>query len=316
MSIRFRLVGWSIGVLAAVQLLVACTTISIPEPSDAASDATLRVAASTGFVADWVSHVGGDQTEVIPILPEGADPHTYTPGPQDVALFSQSDIAYVVGLGLEAAWIADLLENAAAGNVRVVAVGELVDVLAADPDEPAEMHPDPHFWFDPLQVKSVVAAMATHLSELQPAQAEVFQERAAAYNAELDGLHSWISTQVEHIPAERRLLVTGHNFMQYFAHRYGFTVVGSLTGDTDTDHAHEAPAHDLAELTTHMQDLGVGAIFTEYGHESELAPRIAEEVGIQTVTLYTGSLGPPGSGADSYIGMMQANVAALVEALQ
>lgn len=33
-------------------------------------------------------------------------------------------------------------------------------------------------------------------------------------------------------------------------------------------------------------------------------------------TLYTGSLGGPGSGADSYIGMMQANVDAIVTGLE
>ena len=250
---------------------------------------------------------------VIPILPAGTDPHDYLPGPQDVALLSQSDLIYQVGLGLEAAWITDLLENIQDGSTKVIAVGELVDVLSADPEESAAEHPDPHFWLDPVRVKSVVTAMATHLAALEPAQAEVFQERAAAYNTELDELHSWILVQVESIPVEQRLLVTGHDFMQYFAQRYGLEVVGSITGDTDTDHAHEAPAHDLVELSMQMQDLGVRAIFTEYGHENRLAPRIAEEAGIhKVIPLYTGSLGPQ----DSYVGMMRANVEALVQALQ
>ena len=327
MSSRLRLYGLrkfiirGIGIGAAVCLLIACTAISIPEPNEFSAAATpvssLRIATSTGFIADWVSHVGGNQMTVTPILPEGADPHDHLPGPQDVALLSQSDLVYQVGLGLEAAWVTDLIENVNGDSTRVIAVGELVDVLSADPDEPAAEHPDPHFWLDPLRVKSVVSAMATHLSDLEPAQAVVFQERAAAYNAELDALHAWILVQVESIPAEQRLLVTGHDFMQYFAQRYGFAVVGSMTGDTSTDHAHEAPAHDLAELVLHMQELKVRAIFTEYGHENELAQTIAEEVDIQAVIpLYTGSLGPQGSGADSYIGMMRANVEALVEALQ
>ncbi|MCA9945945.1 MAG: hypothetical protein KC449_20825, partial [Anaerolineales bacterium] len=37
---------------------------------------------------------------------------------------------------------------------------------------------------------------------------------------------------------------------------------------------------------------------------------------VQVVPLYTGAIGPAGSGADSYIGMFQANVAAIVTGLQ
>ena len=162
-----------------------------------------------------------------------------------------------------------------------------------------------------------MSAIAATLSEMDPTQAELFRENAAAYNKELEDLHAWISAQVESIPGENRILVTGHSFMQYFAQRYGFEVVGTVTGNTDTDHAHEAPAHDLADLATNMKEMEIRAIFTEYGHDSELAQRVTEEAGRRSVTpLFTGSLGPEGSGADSYIGMMMRNVEALVEVLQ
>ena len=183
--------------------------------------------------------------------------------------------------------------------------------------EHADAYPDPHFWLDPVRVQDVVTAIALHLSDLAPEHAEAFQARAVAYNTELDALHTWISAQVGHIPAEARLLVTGHDFMLYFAQRYGFTMVGSMTGDTDTDHAHEAPAHDLAILAEQISELGVKAIFIEHGHQHELAQRIAEEANLQQeVRFLLVSLGSPGSGADSYIGMMRTNTETLVEALQ
>jgi ABC-type Zn uptake system ZnuABC Zn-binding protein ZnuA len=37
---------------------------------------------------------------------------------------------------------------------------------------------------------------------------------------------------------------------------------------------------------------------------------------VAVVTLYTGAVGLPGSGADSYIGMMEANIDAIVEGLK
>ena len=316
-----RLYGRLILTISAACLLIACTAQpnqgSLGLSPTASADSSIRIATSTGFIADWISQVSGGRISASTLLPEGADPHDFQPGPQDIALLSQTDLFYQVGLGLESAWVNKLLANSSTSDTEVIALGDLVELLPAGPDEPAEEHPDPHFWLDPLRVKSVVSAIAVHLSDLDPTQADLFQEHATAYNLELDELHNWILEQAESIPEEHRTLVTGHSFMQYFAKRYGFEVIGTVTGNTDTDHAHEAPAHELAELVTHMQELEIKAIFTEYGHENDLAQRVAEEVGIQSVIpLYTGSLGPEGSGADSYIGMMKHNVEALVEVLK
>ena len=344
-------------------VLIACTPAAVPQPdssvAELASEDLLQVATSTAFVADWVARVGGDQVTVVPILPEGADPHDYRPGPQDMVLLSHSALIFQVGLGLEESWFDQLIENVQEGGAEVIVLGEYVDVLTfgtnataethedeheaddaqdhgdahddEDADHDEEVHEDegahehedahdhglegvdPHFWLDPLQVQSVVSGIATHLARLKPVLAEVFQDRAAAYNAELDELHHWILEQVETIPAEQRLLVTGHEFLRYFAHRYDFEVVGSISGGTGTAHSHEVPAFELADLVTHMQEENVKAIFTERGHENEMAVRVAEEAGIDLIVpLHASSLGSD----NSYIGMMRENVQALVEALQ
>ena len=352
--------------------LIACTPAATPPASlsgESDPEPLPQVAASTDFVADWVSQVGGDAVTVVPILPEGADPHDYRPGPQDMVVLSQSDLVFQVGLGLEDSWFNELMANIQEGGAEVIALGDYVDVFVFDPDEMAGDHGDghadedahghaddhqdegshegadaddhahghaddhqdegshgdahgheegsggidPHFWLDPLQVKSVVPVIATHLAELNPAAAADLQERAAAYNAELDELHAWIEEQVATVPEEQRLLVTGHEFMQYFAERYHFEVIGSISGGTGTAHSHEVPVYDVTELVSRMRDRGVKAVFTEYGFENELAERVAEEAGnVLVVPLYTGSVGPTGS----YIDMIKANVAVLVEALQ
>ena len=37
----------------------------------------LQVVTTTNFMADWVENIGGGQVEVMSLLGEGADPHTY-----------------------------------------------------------------------------------------------------------------------------------------------------------------------------------------------------------------------------------------------
>ena len=200
-------------------------------------------------------------------------------------------------------------------------LGETEDHEERGHAEPAEEHDahdhgelDPHFWFDPLRVKQAVGSIAARLSAADPAGQSFYRDNAAAYNRELDGLHDWISEQVEELPESRRALVTSHDFFQYFAVRYGFEVVGAILPIT-TDA--EPTARDLEELIETIRHEGVPAVFTERSHNERLAQRVAEETGATLVGgLYSGSLGETGGEAGAYIDMMRHNTSIIVENLR
>jgi ABC-type Zn uptake system ZnuABC Zn-binding protein ZnuA len=78
----------------------------------------------------------------------------------------------------------------------------------------------------------------------------------------------------------------------------------------------EPSAKDIARLQDTIQQYGVPAIFTESTVNPRLAEQVARDTGVALVPLYTGSLGGPGSGAETYIEMMHYDVQAIVEALQ
>ena len=114
------------------------------------------------------------------------------------------------------------------------------------------------------------------------------------------------------LPADRRVLVTDHEVFGYFADRFDFDVVGTVIPSTTTDAA--PSASDLDALAEIIRDAGVPAIFTESGHSDELADALADEVGdVEVVALFAESLGPPGSGAETYVDMMRTNAELIVE---
>ena len=96
------------------------------EPAEAR---TVSVVTTTNIVADWVENIGGDNVDVFSLLPAGTDPHTFQPGAQDVARVADADLVLSVGLGLEASWLHDLLENAARDESAIVELGEIVDPI-------------------------------------------------------------------------------------------------------------------------------------------------------------------------------------------
>ena len=172
---------------------------------------------------------------------------------------------------------------------------------------------DPHFWFDPLRVKIAVNDIAARLSELDPDRADTLSANASAYNEQLDELHAWTEGQTDLVPNDRKLLVTSHDSLGYFANLYGFEVVGVILSTTTEV---EPSAADLAELIHEIEEYSVPAVFGETTVSERLAETVAAESGAKVVRLYSGSLGPEDSGAATYLEMIRTNVERIVEALK
>ena len=213
-----------------------------------------------------------------------------------------------------------VLEIVAKVDDGQMAAGDAIEAIEGLTTEGEDEHAghghgleDPHFWFDPLRVKLVVNDIAARLSVLDPDRGETYSANASAYNARLDELHSWTEEQVGTVPEDRRLLVTSHDSFGYFANLYGFEVVGVvLSVTTDV----EPSAGDLADLVHEVKEYGVPAVFGETTVSERLANAVASESGVKLVRLYSGSLGPDGSGAATYLEMIRTNVGRIVEALK
>ena len=162
-------------------------------------------------------------------------------------------------------------------------------------------------------MKTVVDEIAARLTALDPDRGNVYRANASAYNARLDELHSWTESQVEAVPEDRRLLVTSHDSLGYFANLYGFEVVGVILSITTEV---EPSAMSLAELAETAKEYEVPAVFGETTVSERLATSLATESGATLVRLYSGSLGTKGSGAETYIEMARTNVSRITEALK
>lgn len=296
----------------AVLLLSACGGA----PADGGD--RLKVVASTTIVGDVVSQIGGDLIELTVLFPPGADPHTFEPRPQDLAAVSEADVIVINGLDLEEA-LEPVLEANATGTI--VHASEGIEPLAFEgeehDDEGEEHHHeggDPHTWVDPNNVIVWAENIAAALAGADPAHAAEYQANAEAYIAKLQDLDAWIRAQVTQIPAERRKLVTDHLIFGYFAEEYGLEQVGALVGSFSTNAS--PSAQELAALEDLIRAQNVPAIFVGKSVNPALAKQVAQDTGIEVVSLYSGSLSEAGGEADSYLKYMRYNVSAIVEALK
>lgn len=266
--------------------------------------------ASISILADFVRAVAGERLEVVSIVHVGGDPHTYEPVPSDARRIADADLVVRNGLGLER-WLDRLIESNA--KTRVVTATEgLAPLVHADGDY--EGHPDPHLWMDPRLAAAYVRNIESALAERYPQHSTEFAENARRYVERLEALDRDIAQVLSGIEEARRKLVTTHDAFRYFGRRYGVEVVATIWGISTE---REPSARESRSIVDGIREHGVRSVFVETTVNPALMLRIAEETGIRVgAPLYGDSVGPPGSGADTYVGMMRANASAVAEGLR
>lgn len=293
--------------LLIVFLILAVLTSCGGQP-DSASETSVVLASST-FMADIAQNIAGDRVAVQSLLPVGSDPHSYQPTPQDLTKIADSKLLIINGADYEH-FLESLLENAGGEREVIEASAGLRPKKVAE----SEHGVDPHLWLDPNNVITYVENIREGLTHFDPDGASDYQSNADAYIAELQALNEWIVGQVSQVPEEKRLLVTNHEALGYFAERYGFTVIGVIVPAVSTDAS--PSAGEMAELIDLIQSSGAPAIFLDEVENPALAQQIADETGVQVIEdLHLESLtdGPP---ASTYIDMIKHNVSRIVAALK
>jgi manganese/iron transport system substrate-binding protein len=282
------------------------------EPVPLPEGTKLRVVATTNIVGDIVSNVGGDLVDLTTLMGPGVDPHTYVPTPADIAAIHDAQVVFANGVGLEANL--DEILKAAGGSAVTVSVSQGLELRKTQGESHHEdIGDDPHVWLDVRNAIHWVEIIRQTFGALDPDQAEVYSANAATYVQELEELDAWVVAQMAVIPEANRRLVTNHPAFGYFADRYGLEQSGAIYPVSPSS---EPSAQEIAALEDVIHQYGVPAVFTESTVNPRLAEQVAHDTGVRLVALYSGSLGEPGSGVESYLALIRFNVEAITEALR
>jgi len=308
--------------LALVSMLAACGNDGTQD------DDGILVIASTSILADIASNVVGEDGIAESLIPIGGDSHDFAPSSQQLARLSRADLVVANGLNLEESMV-DVLDSLRADGVEVIELAPLVDPIPFvesenheeagqvenDGGDEGDEHgaEDPHFWNDPIRVGDAALALAASLEMSDPGRD--WLARAEAYAEEMSAIDTTIHALVEDVPEASRRLVTNHEAFGYFADRYGFELIGVVIPGGST--LAEPSSAELAELIEIMDREGVRVIFAETSQPNTLADAVAAELGadVEVVELFTESLGPPGSDAETLSGMLLSNAEKIASAL-
>jgi zinc/manganese transport system substrate-binding protein len=294
-------------------VVVALVSASCDLGEEQGDDERPLVVATTTILGDVVANLSGDDARVEVLMPLGSDPHDFQASAAQIADLNRAALVVANGLGLEEG-LEDVLAAAAGDGIRIFEVAPLLDPLPFESaSEHEEESADPHVWLDPLRMAEAARLIATELEEIDPGVD--WMARSEEYAGELEQTDQEIIEELSAVPDENRRLVSNHESLGYFASRYEFEVVAVVIpgGSTLADPS----SARLAELVEVMRSEGVTVIFGETTEPGALATAVADELGegVEVVPLHTESLGAPGSGAETLIGLLKTNAALIAEAL-
>ncbi len=266
---------------------------------------TLNVVASFGILADVVKNVGGDNVNVVSLVPTGGDPHVFEPTPADAKNLSGADLVFVSGLGFEG-WM-DRLVTASGYKGETVVVSN--GIAGRRMEEDGKTITDPHVWNSAANVVIWIGNIEKALIKADPQDAEVFRANTDRYAKQVSGLDLYTRKAIAAIPKDRRKVLTSHDALGYFGRQYGVEFLAPVGFSTEA----EAAAGDVAKLIEQIKKEHVKVYFFENSNDPRLVRQIADATGAQPGgELYVEALSPKDGPAPDYLTMFKHNVDLLV----
>lgn len=307
----------SLAALAVILTTAACGT-----PSEETPPVAVATTTQLGSVLGEITECAGATSSTL--MGPGVDPHTFAASSAEVAAMTEAGLVVTNGLNLEEG-LTSSIAGAKADGATVLEIAPLVKPLAFAPltdshaeaahteDEHAHGGQDPHFWMDVARMAQAAIIMGDALAA--ETGDEAFRECGVTVHDSLLQTDAQVREILAEVPEERRILITDHASFGYFAQSYGFDVAGVVVPGGST--AAEPSSEELASLVRTIRATGVPALFSNTAVSSTLIEAVAAEVGdITVVPLYVGSVGPEGSGAETYATMMLANAQLIADALR
>jgi len=190
--------------MSPARILLTVLFVSASCPLARAAESKLPVAVSLPPYAWLAERIGGDKVEVISLLEEGEDPHSFQPPPRRVTALSAAKVWFTVAMPFEEALVEKL--KGGTPGLRIVPVNEGIELAESEehdhhehekaaPSEKEHEHhddgeTDPHTWLSPILLKQQAHTIAHTLGELDPTNAAVYEDQAVALEKELDALHA------------------------------------------------------------------------------------------------------------------------------
>jgi zinc transport system substrate-binding protein len=274
-------------------LTTSCQRTPQEAPEPAGRSGQLQVVATVLPVENLTLAItmGATNLEVQGLLPStGGCPHDYSLTPGDLKKLGRADALIAVGLDYEP--FLDKVQENFGGRIQIVLAGDKVDKLidTGDTDEHHHEHGafNGHPFVSPKQAAAMARAIATHLVQMDPAEADLLRRNTENLVAELEAIHADMAAFVGTIDNKRVVAVSP--IFGYLLRDIGLEQVAVLV----LHHLDTLSAGRMAEVTRQLKEAPPALILNEDQFDERIARSLGEAVRVKVITVGTQTSGPRG----------------------
>lgn len=271
-------------------------------------------------IYEFAKEIGGEEANVINLLPTGVEPHEWTPRSKDILNTSKAELFLYNGAGLEG-WVPNFMKGFGSdSNVKAIEVSQGISLIAAEgeddhdhgQDESADHHLDPHTWVSPKSALVMVENIKNSYVEVDPTNKDKYESRYAALSEKLIELDAKFTEQLS--KTTHKEIVVSHQAFGYLCRDYGLTQHAIMGLSPEA----EPRAQDLISLSKLVKEEGIQYIFFEELVSDKLAKTLASETGVKTLVLnpVEGLTKEQEQAGDNYFTLMERNLQNLILVLQ
>ncbi len=265
---RFKTVLLSIAALL-LSLSVSATPLKAP----------LKVGITLHPYYSYVANIIGERAEIVPLVGEGFNPHSYELQPADLKRLLTMDALVLNGIGHDefATHAVEKLMHSQPElkeKLTLIYANKDVPLLAATNTLNAW---NPHTFVSIDATIRQVYTIAKSLGQLDPDNAKYFQSNAIKYARKLRGLKNRYLRQLLNTDLSHIRIASTHNAYGYFLQEFGIAI------DTVIEPAHgvEPSASQLQQTIDRIKAANVNLLFTELDMDNRYVSTIEHATGIR-----------------------------------
>jgi manganese/iron transport system substrate-binding protein len=267
-----------------------------------------KVVTTFTVIADIARNVAGDAADVESITKPGAEIHGYQPTPRDILKARKADLVLRNGLYLEA-WFEKFLANL--GSVPTVTVSDGVEPISIGGGA-YEGKPNPHAWMSPENALIYVENIRKALTDLDPANAAVYEANAKAYSAKIRAEIEPLRAQIAAVPETQRWLVTSEGAFSYLARDLGLKELYLWPINADSQGTPQQVKAVVDAVVTNK----IPVVFSESTVSDKPARQVAAETGAAYGgVLYVDSLSEADGPVPTYLDLLKVTVSTIAKGL-
>lgn len=268
-----------------------------------------KVVTTFTVIQDIAQNVAGDVAVVESLTKAGAEIHDYQPTPHDIVKAQSADLVLWNGMNLET-WFERFFTQLKDKPAVVVTEG-IVPISIYD--GPYRDKPNPHAWMSPKNALIYIENIRQAFAKYDPDNAEIYAKNAKDYAEKIMALDKPLREAINHIPVEKRWLVTSEGAFSYLAQDYGFKELYLWAINADA----QGTPKQIRKVIDQVRKHHIPVVFSESTVSDKPAKQVAKEAGAKYGgVLYVDSLSTEDGDVPTYIDLLQVTVGTIVKGFQ